>query len=64
MKDDDEQPRQDTRDVDDDRSRTEVARRLMQEYADEMRGYPGQAAQDADQLATARASLQPNVLAH
>jgi len=41
MKDDDEQLRQDTRDVDDDRSRTEVARRLMQEYADEMRAILG-----------------------
>jgi hypothetical protein len=37
MKDDNEQPPQDTRDVDDDRSRTEVARRVMEEYSDEMR---------------------------
>ncbi len=41
MKDDDEQPRQDTRDVDDDRSRTEVARRVIEEYAAEMRDILG-----------------------
>jgi hypothetical protein len=41
MKGDDEQPRQDTRDIDDDRSRTEVAPRLMEEYADEMRAILG-----------------------
>lgn len=41
MKGDDEQPRQDSRDVDDDRSRTEVARRIVQEYADEMRAILG-----------------------